>query len=605
MLTDLPIIVNYRGLAAPVVAAIERASDFHLDRGHVATCLRRVPSRMHSAIVRAYARQHRAAGNAAANQELLGIREAFAEGRIDVASSDEEIRQTAENRASTVRAMLALRTSAAGSDRVAADLRAYCDRQGVKAPDDVTLSGLVARLTEPGWWRRALRRCIVRACERACIRIGMVHRHASIYASEEAVTRRGQQRRRNAAMLASTEAVNEEGEAFTLAELSARNVSDPGVRRAELMTRIRGFEEWANGQGHIGVFVTWTVPSRMHARLAASGDPNPKYDGSTPRDAAALLARQWAKCRAAWKRRGLAPYGFRVAEPHHDGTPHWHMLLFLAAHEEAECERLMRHYAGEPDAAELSTDKARDARFLLKRIDPARGTAAGYIAKYIAKNIDGAHVGEDFEAAAPAGETAVHVDAWASTWGIRQFQQIGGPSVTVWRELRRQREAPQEAAMLPAWGAADAGDWRAYVAAQAASRVGLWKVEASRLNRYGEPAADQVQGVQCGASQWVTRTHTWVIRQKRIHDARDGGRLQRGAPHVGNGSGVGRGGAGVALPWTRVNNCTGVGHGIRSDGRVPGELEAVAGANQAHQVGSRCAEGAIVQQGAGGGSGFG
>ena len=84
------------------------------------------------------------------------------------------------------------------------------------------------------------------------------------------------------------------------------------------------------------------------------------------------------------------------------------------------------------------------ARVDFKDIDPAKGCAAAYLAKYVSKNIDGLtnsgeSMGDDDEAepGTSAAETAKRVGAWASQWGIRQFQQIGGVPVTLYRELRR------------------------------------------------------------------------------------------------------------------------------------------------------------------------
>lgn len=70
-------------------------------------------------------------------------------------------------------------------------------------------------------------------------------------------------------------------------------------------------------------------------------------------------------------------------------------------------------------------------RFDWKEIDPTKDNATGYIAK----NIDAEHVDGDEKAGTKADQGAQHACAWASWWGIRTFQQIGGTPIGIWREL--------------------------------------------------------------------------------------------------------------------------------------------------------------------------
>jgi hypothetical protein len=334
--------------------------------------------------------------------------------------------------------------------------------------------------------------------------MGMVYRGGQIYASDEAVSRRRGQRRRNRRMLEEVVAINDAGQQFTLAELADTGQANPALRRGELMVRIRGTEEVAEAAGHLAAFVTVTAPSRFHA-VHQSGEVNPKWDGSQPRDAHHHLRRVWERTRAAWHRAGLAPYGLRVAEPHHDGTPHWHLLLFVPADNAREAVAMLREQAMAEAPDEPGADRH---RCKTEWIDPERGSAAGYVAKYVAKNID-AHGLERDLYGTDAAEAVDRIDAWAANWGIRQFQFFGLPPVGLWRELRRLDGAPA-GPLGDAYAAADAGNWRRFAEVVAEHPTIRLAKEDGGTNKYGERRQPQPVGVTYAGTHHRTRRRIWA-----------------------------------------------------------------------------------------------
>lgn len=357
----------------------------------------------------------------------------------------------------------------------------------------------VQKMRDARYWQRNLRKYAIRWREHLHISFGDVRRGISPYCSKHHAEEWDQRRKRSRAIMSKLELEDQDtGERISLIEQIDKSISNPEKRRNELMTRIGGFEKVATLEGYTGSFFTLTAPSSYHA-YSYSGHRNSKWNGKNPRQTQRYLNRVWQQIRAELKRNDIPAFGLRVAESHHDGTPHWHGLLFTTPEHVEPLREIMRDYATREDAEELAGSHGNKPRFEMKPIDESIGSATGYIVKYISKNVDGyALDGQtDDESGRPLKEAARHATAWASCWGIRQFQFLGGAPVTVWRELRRMRNQELADQINPLFGelhrAADGADWREYTLLQGGPfvlrkdlRVRTWYQIKDEPNDYGE-----------------------------------------------------------------------------------------------------------------------
>ncbi|VAS54363.1 gp36 [Klebsiella quasipneumoniae] len=421
-----------------------------------------------------------------------------------------------------------------------------------------------ARLQKEKWWLGKIRRIHDRWREHLMIATGYVSKVASPYCSEPCFREWIAQKKANFEFLEAMELEDQAtGERSSLLDKVMGSTSNPKNARAELMVRMRGFEDMANEMGLVGMFYTLTAPSRYHSTHVQSGRRNDKYQNASPRKTQKYLCKVWARVRAKWSREGIRTFGFRVTEPHHDGTPHWHLLLFLLPEDAEAATAFFREQALREDGEEPG---AKEHRFTVKPIDEEFGSATGYIAKYISKNIDGYGMdGElDLESGQSVKEMAKRVRAWASRWNIRQFQQIGGAPVTTWRELRRlgNRELVLHPELEDARASADAPDWPGYTNVQGGPfvrrdclRVRLNYEFTEDGNDYGDTVA-KITGVYCpysgNDSVIFTRTTDYKIVPKRKQSPVEILTLEGRA----------------AAPRSSVNNCTG--HS-ESDEKAPSE----------------------------------
>jgi hypothetical protein len=424
------------------------------------------------------------------------------------------------------------------------------------------VEALILRMFTPEWWKRQAKKQYrhIENIRREC---GQVCYKESAYVSRWGIQRHRKQKQANRAFLESMEAVNQYEQSFTLSQLAEKSISNPIHCKAELMVRVKGCQFLAVEHGHVGWFITLTCPSKYHAIHKETGHRNGKFYAfgcPTPRDAQRHLQDVWDAFGKACSNKGIHYYGVRVVEPHHDGTPHWHLILFTHPSQSGAMLDEFKKQAFKVDGEEAGAKKS---RFEAKKLDPNKGGAVAYVAKYVAKNIDGVDadgkcIGIDDESDLDFINSAERVQAWKSRYGIRQFQFVGSVSVTVWREIRRLKDSIPET-FIDIYSAAKANDWKQFTILMGGMGAGRKQVikpfyEEGENNQFGEPTKS-VKGLvsfmvkperkdkeaQTVVAEYVpTRLYEWIVQRVGVVSGSVSWALSEGAAKP--------------FPRTRVNN---------------------------------------------------
>ncbi|QXB23313.1 replication endonuclease [Lelliottia amnigena] len=438
------------------------------------------------------------------------------------------------------------------------------------------IPGSLARMLCADWWYRKLWQMRCEWREEQLRAVCLVNRKASPYVSYEAVIHKREQRRKSLEFFQSHELVNADGDTLDMEDVVNASSSNPAHRRNEMMACVKGLELIAEMRGDCAVFYTITCPSRFHATLN-NGRPNPKWTSETVRQSSDYLVDTFAAFRKAMHKAGLRWYGVRVAEPHHDGTVHWHLLCFMRKKDRRTLTALLRKFAIREDRAELGNNTG--PRFKSELINPRKGTPTSYIAKYISKNIDGRGLAKEIskETGKSLRDSAEHVSAWASLHRVQQFRFFGIPGRQAYRELRllagqaaraqgdKKAGAPvlENARLDAVLAAADVGCFATYIIKQGGvlvPRKNHLIRTAYELNdepgTYGDHGI-RIYGIWSPIVEGRICTH--AMKWKMVRKAVD---VQEATADQG-----------ACAPWTRGNNCPPVEKMNQTGGESPGSEE--------------------------------
>jgi hypothetical protein len=386
--------------------------------------------------------------------------------------------------------------------------------------------GDIARYCCPKWWKRKLRTIHRRNFEHIAQFMGQVNEQRNIYISDHSLEKIKQGKKANKKFINTLLVINEEGSQFDLCDFVENSLSNPKNKYAELLMRMFGTAQYAKNKAYNAHLITILCPSEMKSSFKY-GDMNDDYNKESTLNAHHFINKVWKNSRTAIDKLTKNFFGFRVVEPCHDGSPHWHLIVYTPANQsdsilalfKKKVEQVYSH-KGEQlscsfDVQEVNDKEVKNVIFYL--VKSLEGKVAGnYCEKHLKSRLF--HNKTDKEEEKENNKKRIF--AWSSLWGIRQFQQFGMPPIGLWREARKIANKA-DINTRDIWCFSKNGDWPAFIESVGGSackkvelKVKLHKVDSENCDCYGDRLGKVTIGLEIDGSVYKSRVHDWVIKPK-------------------------------------------------------------------------------------------
>jgi hypothetical protein len=306
-----------------------------------------------------------------------------------------------------------------------------------------------------------------------------------------------------------------------------------------------GMRDIAKRYGLQPVFVTATLPGEwhLHPKSGVAGDPR-----HSPADGSDKINGMWHNAICMFRKGGGDLIGIRVAEPHEDGTIHFHIVAWTDPAQIGEFSRCLgRHFPAateEERAARVTGDYSLGPALVIRgweqrKDDDPRGAAdaATYALGYVLDILEGKDESAEAETSKSRddclckkkGKTknADRVRAWARQIGSRRLGLLGFAPGTIgrWEKIYaamrmadregRRIEEPRARATAHAFRTKQWGRALLLLGALRGSKPRFMACREARQNKWGETVKVTTAFYHSGTGEIsaLSRPHQWQIEK--------------------------------------------------------------------------------------------